>query len=74
VSLTRGNIAVRSTDVIKWNWGRLHWKYQIERYQNKDRLPICNPLIWPRKLKTGPHKTFDWAACGPRATGWKMDI
>jgi len=26
--------------------------------------------IYYSKTSTGPHKTFNWAACGPRSAGW----
>ena len=51
------------TDVIKWHWKPPAFKRQI---QNKDhRRTGFQDTFTTANTKTGPHKTFDWAACGP---------
>ena len=61
--------------MIKSHWGPPASKCEIQDYQNKDKL-----LILYSENLTGPHKTFDWAACGPRldiaglGSWWKAGI
>jgi len=50
------------TDVIKWHSPAL--KFQIEDYENKDRLSVCRIFSLQRTPILG-HTTFDWAACRP---------
>jgi len=38
----------------------------MKDYQNTDRLSVFMIFLLQRK-PTGPHKTLDWTACGPRA-------
>jgi len=38
----------------------------MKDYQKTDRLSVFMTFLLQRK-PTGPHKTLDWAACGPRA-------
>ena len=43
----------------------LQQKCQIQDYQNKDKLSAMQGTFTAAKTWTGPHKIFDWAACGP---------
>jgi len=45
-------------DVISGTEDHLHYKCQIQDYQNKDKLSVCRMLLLQR--------TPNWAARGPR--------
>jgi len=62
VSGHNGNLPVRSTDVIKWPTVQTNVKFKIIKIR-----PGCHYICTYTTRKTsGPYKTYDWAAYGPR--------
>jgi len=66
------------TDVLKWHSGSPALKFQIEDYENKDRLPVCRisslqrtPKLGRTKPSTGPHaiRGLDTAALESEKSG-----